>query len=530
MSLPYDNIVSKVVSLTENYHFSIKQNIYRETLRQLLSIFGNIYYLGGSGDRVKVKCSTGKPDRPTGKDENENNLVLPYITITEIGSEESDERRRVNSLLVNEKIWDEKENRAKRYLSLAPRAINISYQINIWAKYNSDLDQIRYAIFTLFNPSLDIRTKFSDYTKAFVKSEADINSQEAGDTTDRLVQKTITISVETYLPSPKFLFTNTGEIKSLNAEIILKDTRQDATEQVTDIGLGGDIVENDGSGGQGNSGGGVTGPLTLSGSLDDVDITSVTFGDVLLWNGDYWVASAISDIIGGETLNHQLLSNRDALDAHSQYVLSSTNLSLSSAVSSHIASASVHFTSGSLSGAYVLTSTNSNLSSLVSNIQTSTISLSSYIAANESSWSSAGATYLSSLLDVDSNSFPAANKYSVIYNSGTDLFEVRQLQFNDLSDYVLTEGLTPTDNWVLAYTSIAPAGFTPKPLSDLVALDTLNDVDVPSPNLNDILQYIDNGTDSQWRNIPASSLVSGLEASTVGISSIVSSHLTSAVH
>jgi hypothetical protein len=90
------------------------------------------------------------------------------------------------------------------------------------------------------------------------------------------------------------------------------------------------------------------------------------------------------------------------------YVLTSVNSSLSSTVIGHISDNSIHFTSGSLSGAYVLTSINSNLSSLVSNIQASTISLSSYIAANESSWSSAGATYLSSLLDVDvtSNNLP----------------------------------------------------------------------------------------------------------------------------
>jgi hypothetical protein len=381
----YNDIVFKVIELTEKYHFSIKQNIYRETLRQLLSIFGNVYYLDGNGSRVKVKCTTGKPDRPTGKDANEDNLVLPYITITETGSQESDERRKINSLLVNEKIWDDKENRAKRVLSLAPRAINITYQINIWAKYNADLDQIRYFIFSLFNPSLDIRTKFSDHTKAFVKNEEDISNAQAADTTDRLVQKTITISVETYLPSPKFLFTNTGEVKSFNAEVILKDTRQDASEEITDIGLGGDVIENDGSSGGGSSGGGITGPLTLSGSLDDVDINSVTFGDVLLWNGDYWVASAIADVIGGETLNHQLLTNRGALDAHPQYASSSVSayaFGLSSILGSHIASSDIHFTSGSLSGTYVLTSTNSNLSSLVSNIEVSTVGISSIVNAH----------------------------------------------------------------------------------------------------------------------------------------------------
>jgi hypothetical protein len=51
----------------------------------------------------------------------------------------------------------------------------------------------------------------------------------------------------------------------------------------------------------------------------------------------------------------------------SSFVLSSTNLALSSSVSDHIASASVHFTSGSLSSAYVLISDNSALSSAFNN-------------------------------------------------------------------------------------------------------------------------------------------------------------------
>lgn len=212
MSKNYDNISNKIISLTNNYHFSIKQNIYRETLRQLISIFGNIQYLDGAGSKVQVNCTTGKPDRTIGKDKNENNLVLPYITIIETGSGDDEKRRRINGIIVNEKIWDDKEKKAKRYLSLAPRAVNISYQINIWSKYNADLDQIRFSIFNLFNPSLNIITKYSNSTLAFIKDESDIINQEASDTTDRLIKKTITISVETYLPSPKFLFTNTGEV------------------------------------------------------------------------------------------------------------------------------------------------------------------------------------------------------------------------------------------------------------------------------------------------------------------------------
>jgi len=217
------SILEEVISMTERILFSVKDNIYRETLKKLLHIFNNIFILDGNGNKIKIHCSTGKTDRPTGKFLKDNNLVLPFITINETGSADSITRRRTANLLVNESIWDEKENRSKRVLSIAPRAIDITYQINIWAKYNSDLDQIRYSIFNLFNPGLAIKTKYSDFTKAFITTEFDINSQEASDTSDRLVQKTISIKVETYLPSPKFLFQSTGGIKLFNTDVILID-------------------------------------------------------------------------------------------------------------------------------------------------------------------------------------------------------------------------------------------------------------------------------------------------------------------
>lgn len=356
--------LEKIVELTNQRQFALKKNIYRETLRQLISIFGNVYYQDSNGNLVRVKCTTGKQDRVTGKDFAENNLVLPYITVVEKGTSEPESRKRNDNILVNEVVWDDKEKRAKRVLSVAPKAVNINYEINIWAKFNSDLDQIRYGILSLFNPALNIKTNYSDFTKAFIKEENDIIDQKSEDTSDRLVQKTISITVETYLPSPKFLFTNTGEIQSFNFDVSLQtgETEQTILRPPEYLPEGSET-------GSGGGGGGVTGPLTLSGSLDDVQIVTVEAGQVLAWNGSNWVASSIifTGGGGGGVTDHGQLTGLYPDNDHPQYVLSSTNLSLSSSIASHIASSTVHFTSGSLSGAYVLTSTNSALSSLVNN-------------------------------------------------------------------------------------------------------------------------------------------------------------------
>ena len=101
-----------------------------------------------------------------------------------------------------------------------------------------------------------------------------------------------------------------------------------------------------------------------------------TTNQVLIYNGSVWTASTITTGGGGGVTDHGALTGLSD-DDHPQYVLSATNSALSSTVSNHIASASVHFTQaqidhGTISGLgdndhpqYVLSSTNNTLSSLV---------------------------------------------------------------------------------------------------------------------------------------------------------------------
>ena len=81
------------------------------------------------------------------------------------------------------------------------------------------MDMLRSSIYSLFCPDVNIRTKFSDYNKAFIVSETDIGTSEAGDAQDRVLKKSITIALQTYIPSPKFQVTNTGEITPANFKV-----------------------------------------------------------------------------------------------------------------------------------------------------------------------------------------------------------------------------------------------------------------------------------------------------------------------
>jgi hypothetical protein len=207
------------------------QKVYKDTLRNLINIFSNVYYLDRNNNSVKVKCFHANQERAIARSTFGDNVTLPVITISEESTSNNDERRRYTPILIHEKYWHKRKNKALRSLSMAPRPIDIKYTINIWSKYKEDLDQIREFIFSLFNPDLEIRTKNSIITKAFLDSESQTEQAQADDQQDRILKKSITITVETYVENPKFLYTSTGKIERLNFELEITDT--DISETAT---------------------------------------------------------------------------------------------------------------------------------------------------------------------------------------------------------------------------------------------------------------------------------------------------------
>lgn len=208
------------------------QKIYKDTLRNLINIFGNCHYIDKNNNTVKVKCFHANQERSVAKSTIGDNITLPVITISENNTSNSDDRRRYTPILIHDKYWHKRKNRAMRILSMAPRPVDIKYTINIWSKYKEDLDQLREYIFTLFNPDLEIKTKQSNITKAFIENETDVQQAEADDQQDRILKKSISIKVETYIENPKFLYTSTGKIERINYELAIMDTNISETLQV----------------------------------------------------------------------------------------------------------------------------------------------------------------------------------------------------------------------------------------------------------------------------------------------------------
>ena len=193
-------------------------NIYKEIVRYLISKFNNSAFMNNEQEIIKVKCRYGNPERTIAKLKEHDNAILPLITISQNTVVEADDRRRNSSILLNETIWDEEKQRSERIISFCDRPVTIQYNLNIWAKYMEDMDQLAQTVRLLFNPSLTLHTNFSKDSQAFLDSEVNNYSFDLGDREDRVLRKSLTVSVETYIRSPKFKVTSTGEIETVHIE------------------------------------------------------------------------------------------------------------------------------------------------------------------------------------------------------------------------------------------------------------------------------------------------------------------------
>lgn len=226
-------VMQEIVEKSQQSMGMYVQYVYKNILKNLINIFGNTYYIDKDNNSVKIKCYHANQERAIAKATVGNNITLPVITVGEQSSENDDDRRRYSPMLMHETRWDAKKSRAIRILSLVPRPVNIFYKINIWSKYKQDMDQIREAIYYLFNPELEIDLKNNHATKSFITEESDDSEIVAGDTQDRIIKKSITIVVETYIPGPRFLYTSTGKIEELHFDFELtNDVGNDKNDEL----------------------------------------------------------------------------------------------------------------------------------------------------------------------------------------------------------------------------------------------------------------------------------------------------------
>jgi len=195
----------------------VSPTYYKEVLRSLLASM-RLSYIDEQAERRDVKLHHGRQERLVAKKFQENNIVLPYTTIYQSSIEEDPQRRRTWNVLIKESVWDDRERRAKRIVSYPDVPVKLNYTLSMWTKYVSHIDQLASSVRLMFNPHKNLMIQEDHMLKAFLPSEEDISTTSVGDKEERLIQKNFTIEVQGYLPSPKFLLTNTGAIEKIKSE------------------------------------------------------------------------------------------------------------------------------------------------------------------------------------------------------------------------------------------------------------------------------------------------------------------------
>jgi hypothetical protein len=214
----YGYLKDKITKMSKNLNVTSK--VYKEILRSLLAEL-RLGYVNDDSEYIKLKLHHGRQERAVAKKFQENNIILPYSTIFQSGVASDDPKRRQRNVLMYNSVWNDETQRAERVVSLCDVPIISEYTLSVWSKYVSDIDQIAATLRSQFNPDLILETSYSNNIKAFLTEESDISAVEVGDKEDRLIRKSFTINVESYIQSPRFKVTSTGKIVQVNTEIWL---------------------------------------------------------------------------------------------------------------------------------------------------------------------------------------------------------------------------------------------------------------------------------------------------------------------
>tara|TARA_R110001583_G_scaffold11265_1_gene51265 strand:+ start:3282 stop:4040 length:759 start_codon:yes stop_codon:yes gene_type:complete len=193
--------------------------VYKEVLRSLISTFNNFYYVNGNDELVKIKAIHSAPERAVAKKFQEDNIVLPILTVHQVGAANDVAKRRYNDILIQKSTWDDDKQRAQRIIGTADVPVVLTFSVNLWTKYMEDLDQVSQNIRMKFNPSLAVSTEFTSSLKVYLQDETSNVTIQTGDREDRILRKSFSTQVEFFIPSPKFLVTSTGRIEKIVSNI-----------------------------------------------------------------------------------------------------------------------------------------------------------------------------------------------------------------------------------------------------------------------------------------------------------------------
>jgi hypothetical protein len=171
--------------------------------------------LGADNKIAQVPCFYANYERAIAMLFKSRNLTLPLMTLAISDSAEDEERRRPDFDIEYWTVQNKETRRHTRVASLAPKAVKISYQLNLWARYVEDMNQLLEYTMQLFRPHLRVETDFMTNACAFITAVSDNSTLDVPDREDRVIRKTITFEVQTYMPTRQYQIQSNGDITDI---------------------------------------------------------------------------------------------------------------------------------------------------------------------------------------------------------------------------------------------------------------------------------------------------------------------------
>ena len=243
----FEAIRKSIYELEKGSH--AQTNFYREITKYIIQKVSTIKITDEEGKtKADIPTFFANPERAVAKLKEQRNLTLPVISVSIDDIEEDVERRRTDSIVETQKAWDKTAQRAVRVVSLADKPVKVTFMVNFWAKYVEDVNQMVEEFQLFFNPGMPIRTSRSNSTLSYISQVTDNSTLQIGDREDRVIKKSIMVSLDTYIPNKTYQLTKTGEIIDLGIDILLFNTEQEYQDAVggglegdnpnPDLGLG----------------------------------------------------------------------------------------------------------------------------------------------------------------------------------------------------------------------------------------------------------------------------------------------------
>ena len=205
----------------ENKNFRSLE-FYRKTSRELLNIFSDGQVIGADNEIQDVQCVYANYERAIAMLFKKRNLTLPLMTLAISDTVEDTERRKPNTNVEFWTIQDEKTGRHTRVASLSPKAVKVSYQLHLWTRYVEDMNQLIEYVMAKFRPYLRVGTDFITNAPAFITATSDNSTLSVPDREDRVIKKTVTFEIETWMPTRKYMIQSNGDIREMRYDVELE--------------------------------------------------------------------------------------------------------------------------------------------------------------------------------------------------------------------------------------------------------------------------------------------------------------------